>query len=1027
MAEPEEQSAELDPNAGIPPSGPVDESEEVLAAAARVATRSRKAVVRPSSDNPAAIKQLPTVASDEDYAKIAPGSRFLDPDQKVRTKPWLVKSDADFDKVPEGGIFLDPEGKSRKKPKFEALNFTAQTLYDMALTPEGKKKALELQYPGKVKDDKAGPYVDDDGTLRRPGRGGLMTGLAHTTAELAPAAGLIGGAMLGGVTGTAASPAGTVAGGVAGGVLGAMLGQSFNNIMLGLAGIHETLPAQVGAIGNAGLAVAGGELAGKAISAVPAAVAKAKSGTGALAEKVGQFLGVDKAPPGALATAREIAEFGETPATGLLAGPRNALGLTETTTPVRPSATMMHSPKVHLNVETFDPTFRTDKPLDRGAKLYYDEKAGALFDEMGIPRPPSFHDPKASTSTQQAGELLIQRALKDSETADTAMQNLLKTRKDELAAGVAQQTSQREALLETAAKQRQAADELINGAIKDIDQTADKALDVLKARSNTGDFWWLVGEKFKAAHDAIGTAFRRYAGQAYEVAGPTQIPVPNLAPAARDFIRNVPDEFKKRMPTILADIEKLATVDAEKLTGHDSLTFEQLHKIRTMLRAGADWHDLPSDVKNGAFKYLSHEVDAILQSNKNPENIQLAARMLNATDEWYGEKIRVFNNAEVKAVMNGLRGGEPADPERLYQVLVKPNRTDLINEAHKVLGDNLWNGVRAAQTKTWLQKAGTADPNKPDMTKFANEIVDAYHDGTLHAVQGKTAGDELFKLAQMVHTLNGKIDIKPNPGDTAFDIMRKAYLAGEEAAALGKQDPLKVLANETRKLEAEFRLKARTDAKADPFPQLAFLRNKSTGANAAVEKILADEDLIIATEAKFGRDSPEFKALQQVWAEKIFIGATRPGESLKKVSPEIQELMLGHNVETAKKLIDEIVLMRGTRDLAQQTGKSIAATAMVQSPMGTVAGSKSIPGAVLGGTAKVLVPNVVGRAMLEQYWALAQKISTSPGLLRWLEKGLNGGIQDQEAVRQIIRQMAEKYQLGGAAVGLAEEQRRQRK
>jgi len=951
------------------------------------------------------------ISGDEDYEKLKPGTTYLDPEGNQRIKP--IASDADYYALPEGAKYVDPEGNTRQKPSYEGVNFTAQTLHDMALSEKGKRQALELSYPGKVREQPGAEgkneiYIDDDGVLRKPGRG--LTGVAgHLAAETAPMGGMLGGMVLGAGGGTAAGPAGTVGGGVAGMTLGTMAGQSFNNIILRLSGVDESTQSEIGAIGNAGLGAVAGEGAGRLIAKVPAAVVQAKGMGGAAYSKLADFLGVNKET---LPDALKIAEHGEKPAEGVLSGLRNALGLTETETPVRPSAIFMESPKTHLNVEVLDPAFRTQNVLKKGEEKYYGDKAGELFDEMGLQRPASYTKPQSDVSTQQAGEMLTARALRESEVADAEMQQILLKRKADIEMGLQPQFAQREQILAANQKVQDEASNLIGIALKDVEKTSDDALATLKAGSNSGDFWWLVSEKFKAVRDAIGTKYRRNMDNAYAVAGQEPLPTGSLAETAEQFLKTVPEELKARMPVVTRDIAKLAA-DAEGEGG--VATFQQLHQLRTMLRQQADYLDLPSDIKNGQLKFFAKQIDDVLQSGAEGTNLHLAARMMNANDAWYGKEIGIFDSSEIGAVMKGLKGGEAADPAKLYSTLVKPNNTDTINRVHEVVGDNVWSGVKSAQKKNWLQKAGTADPNKPDAVKFANEVVDAYHDGTLMAVQGKEEGEKLFKLAQMVHALEGKIDVNVNPGDTAFDIMRKAYRAGVESADLAKQDPLKALTHEVRKIERLGAQEAKLAKSKDP---LSFLSDKTTGANAAVEKILANEDLIIASEARFGRDSPEFKALQQVWAEKIFTGTNRPGEGLKNVSPEVQKIMLGTSLETAQQLAREVALMRGNRNLGKQTAQGMMAVNAITHPFGTLGSSKGLGQAAVKSAAK-MVPgsDIAGRATLEKYYALMQKVATSPGLLRNLEKGMNGGIQDKEGARQLIASIINTGGKTGAAVG----------
>ena len=104
---------------------------------------------------------------DEDFMKVPHGAAFLDPEGKTRYKP--IRNDEDFMMLPEGAKFADPSGKIRTKPKYEPIDFTPQTLYDIAHSDKGRKMALEKFYPGKVREDPSGGFYieDDDGKWSR--------------------------------------------------------------------------------------------------------------------------------------------------------------------------------------------------------------------------------------------------------------------------------------------------------------------------------------------------------------------------------------------------------------------------------------------------------------------------------------------------------------------------------------------------------------------------------------------------------------------------------------------------------------------------------------------------------------------------------------------------------------------------------------------------------------------------------------------------------------------------------------------
>jgi len=143
--------------------------------------------------------------------------------------PYKVERPEQIQHVPDGADFIGPDGKVRQKPKYEGVDFTAQTLYDMSVNDKERKRALERSYPGKVRDDPAGGFfIEDDGVSRKPGRG-LQKVTGAVASAAAPTILSVLGALGGGATGAAGGAtagsvvpvAGTIAGGIGGGTAGA--------------------------------------------------------------------------------------------------------------------------------------------------------------------------------------------------------------------------------------------------------------------------------------------------------------------------------------------------------------------------------------------------------------------------------------------------------------------------------------------------------------------------------------------------------------------------------------------------------------------------------------------------------------------------------------------------------------------------------------------------------------------------------------------------------------------------------------
>jgi hypothetical protein len=389
---------------------------------------------------------------------------------------------------------------------------------------------------------------------------------------------------------------------------------------------------------------------------------------------------------------------------------------------------------------------------------------------------------------------------------------------------------------------------------------------------------------------------------------------------------------------------------------------------------------------------------------------------LKGADAFYSENIKLFNAQQVKAVMRGLEAGEPADPANLYNVVVKSGQTELTEKLKEKVGPNLWAGVKAADMTAMLDASKTLTPDVIDGRTFAREVLDRVRNNTLEVVHGKEGAAKLVEQARRIEMLSGRLEIPVRPGDTVTQVLARARQAEEVAKAAAKHDPLGALGKEMRKVEIDHKrevAKMAVERRKDP---LGFLYNPTTGASEAVEKILGSEDLILATAAKFGEKSPEFEMLRQVWAQRLLTGGMRPGQELSKVSPEIQQIMFpGVTLNQMRTLAKEMDFLLDTRAGSRGTAQGMSAMTKVEHPWGagvlgkgTQAAMKLVPGST---------PAL--RAALGQYYATIRKVMTSPALLRWLEKGLNGSPEDREAVRATISAVLQKGGAVGAGAGEA--------
>jgi hypothetical protein len=951
----------------------------------------------------------PRIKTPEEAARLAPGTSFIGPDEKERVVPYKVTHPEQIASIPDGADFVGPDGKLRQKPKYEGIDFTAQSLYDMGVNDKERKKALERSYPGKVRDDPSGGFYveDDNGVSRKPGRGlSKITGGVASAA--APTILSVLGALGGGAAGTAVPGAGNVAGAAAGGAGGAILGQSFNDMIMGLSGTYDRTRGEEAAE----LAIAGaGGMAGAGVGrGVTTAVPSLKSGLSALTAAAPgaarSFLGAGKED---LAMASSLAQKGE------------AMGLKNL---VPPSAWAKEAPHLQNVVEVFDPAFHTNQPLLEDATAFYEQTAGDILKAMGIKDPGSLTKPLTDVPTKEAGEAVMRRTLGELAESDAKMQAALDAKKAAASTGAPAAEAQRETVLKAADQARTAAQKVVDAGYQDIDADIKTGMKIAGAGANAGDVWQAVGNKFIYLRKGFGERATVMYDAADQAAAGHLPNIEGLPHQAEQFLEQLPPDFQSKYPDIVRKLRDLAGTKDPK-TGEFikepvNPTFGQLHNMRSQMRSNVNYSDLSPGIREGVYKFFAGKVDSILHDVNAAPELREASALLKDADKWYADNIKIFKTQQVKAIMKGLESGEPADPVNLYNAVVKAGQTDLTEKIKEKVGPNLWAGVKAADMTAMMDASKTLTPDVIDGRTFAKQVLDRVRDGTLEVVHGKEASEKLVEQARRIEMLAGRLEIPVRPGDTVTQVLARARQAEELAKAAAKHDPLGALGKEMKKVEIDHKremAKAAAERRKDP---LGFLYNPTTGASEAANRIVDNEDLILATAAKFGEDSPEFEMLRQVLAQRILTGdSMRLTEKLAKHSEHIQQLIFpGVTLNQARTLAKEMDFLLDTRSGSRGTAQGMAAMAKVEHPWGSLASSRNPLSLALKGTAS-MVPgsSAAARATLGAYYGFMRKMMTSPALLRWLEKGLNGSPADREQVRQTISAVLQKGGAVGAGAG----------
>ena len=953
---------------------------------------------------------LKTIDKPEEAAKLSPGTEFLDPTGKKRVVPFKAKTPAEAETLPEGAEFLDPSGKLRKTPTYQGLDFTAQTLYNMAATDKEREKALERSYPGKVKrrEHTKDLYVEDEGGVLRRSKGVMEAPGAFAASQAAPVLGSIAGEVGGGIAGAVGGPPGIYGGALAGGAVGGAAGQAFNDSILTLAGIYDRSAGQEAyELALSGTAGAVGTAIGRGIAAAASVIKDtAKDTAKRVLPKVANWVaGTD---PEALRTGIKLREQGVL---------------------VPPSPMFPELPHVINVVEVFDPAFHTQKPLLQSATDYYERTGSKLLQskEIGVEKPGKITDPAAAVSTKKAGEAILGRTRAELAHADEQLRMALEWHRAGAQMGAAQRGTLMETLRAANKEARAAADKVIGEGFNHIQGDIDKAMKVAKAGYNSGDLWNSVGKKLQAIKLGISQRATMRYGQADELAGGHLPNISGLPEMAEHMLAQMPEDFEGKYPGIIKQIRDIAGVAKLDKEGNPTgewakppinPTFGQLHNLRTVLRNNVNYYDLTPDFREGSMKFFANRVNEALHDIKSVPELAPAAHMLDETDKWYGKVMKPLTDKNIQAVVSGLESGLPADPKKLYDVLIREGRTELTNKVRKMVGPNLWAGIKASDIKEMLDNAKTLMPGEIDGKQFAKQVLDRYRTGMLEAVHGKEA-TRLMEQARRIEMLEGRLPIRVTPSDPVSSIISKARDAAEAVKQAAKQDPLGTLNKEMKVIQrdqAREAAKMRAQQQNDP---LAFLYKPTTGATEAVSKILGSEDLILAAAAKFGEQSPEFNLLRQVWAERILTGTLQPSERMEKVSEEVQRIMFpGVSLDAMKILAKNMDFLMHARPAG--AGVSMAATAKVEHPLGAIPDILGIETGKVVNVATLGMGDPVLRMMLSSYYKLIRNVINNPAFLRWMEKGLQGDERAREMMKaEIQRRMQRGGAVGaGAAQGL---------
>jgi len=980
---------------------------------------------------PVPLVELPRPKTPEEAGKLEPGSEFFDPEGNKKRVPYRPKTPEDAAALPEGAQFINPQGDLQTNPRYEGVGFTAQMLHDMALTDDGRMQALQTIYGDRVKTGPQGLYIEDEGgVFRKPNRRGLTGSLGGATSEVLPIGGMAVGSVLGGLGGTAVEPGGgTAAGGVFGLMLGATAGRAANNAMLAIAGIHEDMGAQIGSLAMEAELAGGGELAGKAITKIPG-VAKASRGA------------IDK-------TGKKISGLKQN-----VAGVLEALGISPERARVflgTDVETLQHTADINARggrvapsvaipgasgikkMQDFHELFEGHAIFAEAARDFYEQEGKKIAEspEVGLSLDELLTRAEKKVSSQTAGESVIAAAHRDLAHDDAVLENAVVDVKN-----VALEQVQAMGGEEKVRVACQARVEALNQAHEHADVSARRYIEEqVKALHEQIDEALVMtkkGEDPSALMRMSAAEFRQYAAatkvrantmyNAADAAVPVGVfpDTAGLSVDAAAFIKSMPESLRNKYPIEIRDLVKLAGEEADEAAKKEAipaekLTFGQLHHLRSWFRHGIDYQDLTPDMRAGSLKFFERKINAVLHDNEATLALKTAAQMLDRADAFYKEMVPFLNDEMVKGVVTAMKSGTGANSEALAKILFDPARTAAMRKVRSIVGENMWKSVQAAHLNDMLMKSRMAN-GRVDAQRFAEMLHEDIKNGLIDTAYDSATKQRVAKIAEDAAKLKGDLPIDARPEDTISTLIRKTQTAKEAAEKFAANDPLAALDKEIAKLDKELKgaqMNLRKGLVAEPLKFLYQPRLSHMAVEAA-DKILGNQDLIVAAANKFGRNSSEFNALRQVYVQRFF---QRP---LHKVGGMREELGGEHGITEEVQALMFPGVTRGqmltlVRDaeflfsgMGSDVGSSLAGASRVLKPWGHI----PLPemGGLGGLITKIPGSTAVARFFLGKFFATVIDGVSHPDFINWLAGNLRGSAEQRSMARTVLR---ERIKLGG--------------
>lgn len=1007
-------------NLGLPsPAAPPPAPAQDKPPPATVTVRPTRLTMDPNPPRPPApFDPMMRVMPPEEVEKLSGGATFRDETGKVRIKPYAVTDDDSYQAVPVGGQYFEA-GKLSRKPEAGPLTVKAQALFDAAITADGRRKALEYVYgPDAVKEDR-GEYYVQLSTGERLSPKSTKSGMgrrviAAAGAGLLPTLGSAGGAVAG-------AAVGGIPGGIVGAGAGGAAGDVGNQAILGRLGIEDTTGTPEG---TKHAAVTGGMSAvGQGVGAVlpairPAATVVGKTLSQAAPRLFGWAGGVT---PEAVAAAQGVtSEGGRVPI--------------ETWAPQAPFLRMLTRIAKGFGYD----------PVGDAAGPWMGKQSDRILDALGVPEEQrQVLRQTSAPSLVPAGEAAVSKAT-DIINAQTArLENRVageRAYREAVAKGTAT-TEQRDIATRQASLIQEAADadKQVKAALDEGWAAINKEADAIKG-GDPGD----AMRQWAARLQELNRNFKRAASTMYnaadETAGDALPNADHLAPWASSMLEGLIPAVRAQYPKEVALLGAMAHGDAQPITSTivdqfgqpiskaavdeaPKVTFGALHELRNWLRYQVDWNDLTAGPKQGVFKVLERQINDTLHDAEAAPELKEAAKQLDRADAFYRENIRQYEDTAVKGIIKSGTAAAPDNASALAKIIFDRDNLERVDMFKGMMTPELWHSVVSADLGRMV-KAATLPTGEIDAKRFAGEVMDRQLSGVLDKAYPQHVSDIVQRQADRLMRIGGNINVKGDANDTIISLMDKADRAVASAEAMAARDPVATLKVEMGKIkdEADKAMKeGKADIAANPLESLMTLQ-----AEAAAKKVLADPDMLRAAAAQFGPE--EMAVLRRTWARQFLqqaadalappLGArarmTAPYErDWRAMSSDVQDILFpGVSKEMMNKLMREILLV-SPETMGDNVAVGMSGMSMLFNPERA---------AFLPSAAKSVlhhVPHVIGRSVVSLALGQISKFASSPGLLAWIAKGLNGNKAERDAAHAALRSVLSGESVSRGAAGAA--------